>query len=339
MMANNIRKIDVSQIDLSKIYKNSSDAANKTNNVNGNINIWNSGDLELSYNEETGVGLVTKNGTGIGFVNIADIKKVDDNSIVDDSVIPPQTSKSVVFDSEKYYRQKAENLEKRITNNVSAQENNVDNSHIISPLERIAMEEKIAMKKANNTSSTTAAQIQQINVDENNDSIQKSGIFDYSYDKAVRGKNNISQEAAKQLGVVTNGNQSYKVVADNDYHQDPGTISESQKKLLVAVVAGESANNGSDMLGVTSTVLNRLESNLNMGNTVNEVLEKGYFPWGRSYLNYEKGGKYYDTAWGQEKLALAEKIVDTALSGSRNISKSTYYYSGDGKHNYFSDVV
>lgn len=172
----------------------------------------------------------------------------------------------------------------------------------------------------NNTSSQTSTDI---NLDK--------------YEQSIHTKKNASNDTVSTAGQITTDNQKYSIVPDAEYKGERGTISESDYNLLIAQVSGESANSPDDMLGVTSTVLNRLEAGNGFGDSVNDVLEKGYFPWGRTYENYVEGGKYYNTDWGQEKLAQVTEVVNDALNGVRNINGDVYYYSGNGEYNKFSD--
>lgn len=163
------------------------------------------------------------------------------------------------------------------------------------------------------------------------------------YTGKIYTKSYATDEVKASTGTITTGNQSYIIVPDSQYTKAPGTISESDYHLLIAQVAGESGNSKDDMLGVTCTVLNRLEAG-GKGDSVTEVLEKGYFPWGETHLAYEPGGKFYNTDWGQAKLAQVTEVVNDALGGVRNLEEDVYYYSGNHTHdgelyNHFSDVV
>ena len=93
------------------------------------------------------------------------------------------------------------------------------------------------------------------------------------------------------------------------------------------------------MYGVASSIFNRRDAGGCYGSSFTNVLETGYWPWGKTCNAYLPGGKYYNTDWGQEKLAVAKQVVDQAMQGYRNIPSNGYYYSGDGTHNYFSDVL
>jgi len=159
------------------------------------------------------------------------------------------------------------------------------------------------------------------------------------YTGEVHTKGQASSGIKESSGNITTGNRSYTIVPDSEYAKTPGTISESDYHLLIAQVAGESGNSKDDMLGVTTTVLNRLETEGHYGNSVSEVLEHGYFPWGETHIAYEPGGKYYNTDWGQEKLRQATEVVNDALGGARNLESNVYYYSGNGEYNRFSDVL
>jgi len=146
-----------------------------------------------------------------------------------------------------------------------------------------------------------------------------------------------STEAFKQqAGVITEGHQNYTIVPDSQYTNQPGTISEKEYQIVIAQVAGEGANNPSDMFGVACTMFNRREQNPNTNFT--NVLATGYWPWGKTYLAYMPGGQYYNTQWGQDKLAIAKQVVDQALQGYRNLPSDGIYYYGDGKNNYFRNI-
>ncbi len=158
------------------------------------------------------------------------------------------------------------------------------------------------------------------------------------YTGDIHTKSQATAGIKSSTGTITTDNQKYTIVPDSQYTKAPGTISQSDYNLLCAQVAGEAGNSKDDMLGVTCTVLNRLEAD-GYGNSVTEVLEKGYFPWGETHIAYEPGGKYYNTDWGQEKLAQATEAVNDALGGVRNMEGNVYYYSGNGEYNRFSDVL
>lgn len=171
------------------------------------------------------------------------------------------------------------------------------------------------------------------------------------YTGQLHTKAKANDDVKASAGTITTGHQSYTIVPDDQYTKAPGTISQSDYNLLVAQVAGESANSKDDMLGVACTVLNRLEAG-GYGNSVHEVLQKGYFPWGESYRSYVEAGKSYtttgvagsdgkyaSTGWGQEKLQEVTSAVNDALSGARNVESDVFYYSGNGEYNKFSDVV
>lgn len=190
----------------------------------------------------------------------------------------------------------------------------------------------------NNSSSNSSTNVENsMPSSYNSKSSSSSSINVEKYEQSIHTKKNASSETVSTAGQITTDNQKYTIVADSDYKGERGTISESDYNLLIAQVAGESANSPDDMLAVTSTVLNRLETGNGFGDSVNEVFEKGYFPWGRTYENYVEGGKYYNTDWGQDKLAQVTEVVNDALNGTRNINSNVYYYSGNGEYNNFSD--
>ena len=159
------------------------------------------------------------------------------------------------------------------------------------------------------------------------------------YTGDVHTKSQASTNIKESSGTITTDNRRYTIVPDGEYTKVPGTISQSDYNLLCAQVAGESGNSKDDMLAVTTTVLNRLEAEGKYGDSVKEVLQQGYFPWGETHIAYEPGGKYYNTDWGQDKLRQATEAVNDALSGARNLEGNVYYYSGNGEYNRFSDVL
>lgn len=177
------------------------------------------------------------------------------------------------------------------------------------------------------------------------------GTVSSGYSGSLHTKAKATDGVKSTAGTITTGHQTYSIVPDNQYNKAPGTISESDYNLLVAQVAGESANSKDDMLGVACTVLNRLEAG-GFGGSVHEVLQKGYFPWGESYKSYVQEGKSYtttgvanssgqyaSTGWGQEKLQEVTAAVNDALGGARNVESNVFYYSGNGEYNKFSDIV
>ena len=102
------------------------------------------------------------------------------------------------------------------------------------------------------------------------------------------------------------------------------------------------------MLGVCSTILNRVEAGGGYGSTVQDALKIGYWPWGKTcdkYLNYDAYGNPSLKTLEQlgaaeyEKLMNAQNVVSDAMNGVRNVNSDTKYYGGDGTHNYFSDNV
>lgn len=65
-----IQKIKKEDINFDQIYGTKSDAKNHQNNVKVNEVYWgDNGDLMLDFDETTGIGVVSENGVGLGFVN------------------------------------------------------------------------------------------------------------------------------------------------------------------------------------------------------------------------------------------------------------------------------
>ncbi len=156
----------------------------------------------------------------------------------------------------------------------------------------------------------------------------------------------IASDASKSSnGVLTYNNQKYVVGGTTNISL--GTISQRDYMFLVGQVAGEAGVGDDDALGVCSTILNRIETGGGFGNTVESALQKGYWPWGKTcdgFLNYDSNGNPsfktpQQLGLNQSRLDRAQRTVADALNGVRNINSNTYYYGGDGTHNYFSDKV
>ena len=81
-----ITPIKKEEIDFDKIYSTKADAINSTNNVKVQEIYWgDNGDLELNIDDETGVGMVTENGVGLGFVNKDSIIRIEETGAVETS--------------------------------------------------------------------------------------------------------------------------------------------------------------------------------------------------------------------------------------------------------------
>lgn len=164
---------------------------------------------------------------------------------------------------------------------------------------------------------------------------EPSGI----YSGELHTKSKASASCKETAGKITTGHQSYKIVPDNEYTGAVGTISQTDYMYLVAQVAGEAGNSPDDMLGVACTIINRLEGPDSYGTSVVKVLEKGYWPWGRTCDGYLKNGQFVDTGWKKDKIDMVKQVVNDVLNGTRNINSDVYYYSGNGTYNSFSDVL
>ncbi|MBR4693663.1 MAG: hypothetical protein IKP07_02520 [Bacilli bacterium] len=168
-----------------------------------------------------------------------------------------------------------------------------------------------------------------------------------AYAGNLHSKTIASPECKASNGQLTYNNNKYTISDGTNAQQ--GTISNTDYLYLVGQVAGESANDPDDMLGVCSTILNRIEAGGGFGNTVQNALKIGYWPWGKTcdkYINYDANGvpvglKSIDQLGAQEyeKLMTVQSVVSDAMNGLRNISPTTFYYGGDGQYNYFSDNV
>ena len=306
-MADNIKKI--SKKDISMFYTNKYDASNQANAKHANQGVLEDV-LEVTF-DENGIGLVKNRGVAVGFVNkdeltdentVKEVQEVENTTPVETS--PEEPPKEEVVEQVQEVEESSENITLNTDDLINAQQNNT------TPVEE-------HIEKVNAPSR---------GVDYLND----------KYSQGVNSKSKASDIAKSSLGVITLDNLNYKIVPDESYNKQAGTLSQSDYELMIAVIAGEGANNKSDMLAVTCTVLNRLEK-AGSGTSIRDVLEKDYFPFGRSYLAYQPGGKYYDTDWGQQKIHEAQSVLNDAICGIRNINPDVIYYSGDGTRNYFSD--
>ena len=190
-----------------------------------------------------------------------------------------------------------------------------------------------AMNSGEEAPKETPADSTDSNIDQPTAQNQLEGADD------VHTKKQATDEFKSQVGIETGGHQSYTIVPDGSDNTAPGVITQSEYETIIAQVAGEGGNSVGDMYGVASSIFNRRDTGGGYGNSFTNVLETGYWPWGKTCNAYLPGGKYYNTDWGQEKLAVAKQVVDQAMNGYRNIPSNGYYYSGDGTHNYFSDVL
>ena len=336
-----IRKIDKSDINLNKIYTTKFDAQSQTNSKIASVGMWDD-NLEIKMTDDPNVGLVMKDGKALGYINLIDSDSKD--KFVNNT--------DVSFDSDEFLKQQksgahntkvvkpgqmSEDYEIPSDDNSFKGKNNNNNKYVtlengnksvIKPGMKITEEYEIP--QSSNPTVSSHSQVPHIK--------SSAGIANYS--QKIHSKKQATSSIKNSNGRLTTDNQRYVILPDKDFKGEKGTISESDYNLLVAQVAGEGSNEIDDMLGVTTTVLNRLESpDKNLGTTVHAVLEHGYFPWGRSYKAYSPGGKYYNTVSGQEKLAKAKMAVDDALNGYRNAEKNVFYYSGNGKYNSFSDIL
>lgn len=163
------------------------------------------------------------------------------------------------------------------------------------------------------------------------------------YTGLLYSKKKASPDIKQTNGVLRYGNKIYKI--DGNVTQG-NTLSQNDYYYFVGQVAGEAANNEDDMLGVAGTILNRLEQG---GGSIEAVLKKGYWPWGKTcnkYINYDANGNPIGFKSREQigdiefaKLQKVLAVTTDALNGIRNIDPSVKYYYGDGTRNYFSDIV
>ena len=325
-----IRKIERSEINLDKVYTNKYDAANHTNSKVAIKNLWD-GNLEIKMTDDPNVGIVYRDGQGLGFINLKDADSIK-------NVTTTSNNRDVTFDSDEFLKKQSGGNSKLIKPGMMSEEYEIpkkenefkgkhSGAHNTKLIKPGMMSEEYEIPKKDSGYSRSHSQV---NI--------KSSAGTVSYSGNLHSKKRASDSAKSTNGRLTTDNTKYVILPDAVYAGAPGTISESDYNLLVAQVAGEGAMDVDDMLGVTTTVLNRLEAG-DMGDTVRGVLEEGYFPWGRTYKKYIPGGSEYNKESGQIKLANAKAVVDDALNGYRNAKKDVYYYGGDGTHNYFSDKL
>ncbi len=165
-----------------------------------------------------------------------------------------------------------------------------------------------------------------------------------NYTGNVLAKRSASSSVRVDLGVITYDNQRYTVGGVTNPSQ--GTLSQTDYYYLVGQVAGESGVGDDDALGVCCTILNRVEAGGAWGNSVQEALQIGYWPWGKTcnqFINYDASGNPIGFKSPQQlggeyvRLEKALRVVEDAMNGVRNINSDTKFYAGDGTHNSFSD--
>ena len=334
-MADNIKKIN--KKDISMFYTNKYDASNQANAKHANQGVLDDV-LEVTF-DENGIGLVKNRGVAVGFVNkdeLTDENTVKEVQDVENNTTPVETI------TEEPKEEVVEQVQE-VENPSTPVETLTEESPKETVVEQVQEVEESSENITLNTDDLINAQQNNTTpVEEHIEEVKAptSGgdYLNEKYSQGIHSKSKASDIAKSSLGVITLDNRSYRIVPDESYDKQAGTLSQSDYELLIAVIAGEGSNNKSDMLAVTCTVLNRLEK-AGSGTSVRDVLENGYFPFGRSYLAYQPGGEYYNTDWGQQKLHDAQSVLNDALGGIRNVNPDVIYYSGDGTRNYFSDRV
>ena len=334
-MADYIKKIN--KKDISMFYTNKYDASNQANAKHANQGVLEDV-LEVTF-DENGIGLVKNRGVAVGFVNkdeLTDENTVKEVQEVENNTTPVETITEEPKEEVVEQVQEVENNTtpvETLTEEPPKEEVVEQIQEVEEPSENITLNTDDLINAQQNNTTPVEEHIEEVKA-------PSSGV-DYlndKYSQGVSSKSKASDIAKSSLGVITFDNRNYKIVPDESYNKQAGTLSQSDYELMIAVIAGEGANNKSDMLAVTCTVLNRLEK-AGSGTSVRDVLEKDYFPFGKSYLAYQPGGKYYDTDWGQQKLHDAQSVLNDAICGIRNVNPDVIYYSGDGTRNYFSDRV
>ena len=326
-MENNVKQIKKS--DISMFYTNKNDASNQSNAKTANQGVLEDV-LEVSF-DENGIGLVKNRGVAVGWVNkdqlsseILEVSEVEPTVVPDESTkAPEQTVEEKIEVLEEVPTPVEEPKEEPTNDNPAFLVNNVDQKDITMDTDLLMSLQRPS--KVGFGEGTVG------------DALQGYDLMN-KYNEEVHSKKQATDTAKASIGVITTGNRQYKILEDAAYNKEPGTISKSDYQLLIAVIAGEGSNSRSDMLAVACTVLNRVEIK-GPGTSIRDVLEEGYFPFGKSYIPYQPGGKYYATDWGQEKLRNAESVLKDAICGVRNVNPDVIYYSGDGTHNYFSDKL
>ncbi len=358
-MADNIKKI--SKKDISMFYTNKYDASNQANAKHANQGVLEDV-LEVTF-DENGIGLVKNRGVAVGFINKDEL--TDENTVMEVQDVENNTTpvETITEEPKEEVVEQVQEVENNTTpvetiteeppkEEVVEQVQEVE--YPSTPVETITEEppkeevveqiQEVEESSENITLNTDdLIDAQQNNttpvvehIEEVNDPSRGIDYLKDKYSQGINSKSKASDIAKSSLGVVTLDNRNYRIVPDESYNKQEGTLSQSDYDLMVAVIAGEGANNKSDMLAVTCTVLNRLEK-AGSGTSVRDVLEKDYFPFGKSYLAYQPGGRYYNTDWGQQKLHDAQSVLNDAICGIRNVNPDVIYYSGDGTRNYFSD--
>ena len=359
-----IRKIEKSEIDFNKVYGTKASAMAQDNNtVKVRQEYW--GDTgDLYFDDET--GMVSEDGVGIGFINKNDLlsnkneqnitpisgdkySKIYDTKAAEaqrrlderrDEISFEQTDGSTSYDTLfSSDNQLGDNeVESDVNSQIGIKFNVFDDEPINSIGDQLGINGSLDIGKSSEVDiGDIVPEAADTPTIEPITPIQTQGD-QFQYSQQVHSKRQASDNIKASNGILTSNNQTYTILPDNLYTGERGTISQSDYNLLIAQVAGEGGNEIDDMLAVACTVFNRLESG-GKGDTVKQVLQQGYFPFGETYRSYIPGGKYYNTPDGKEKLAKATQAVNDALNGIRNLESNVYYYSGNGVYNKFSDVL
>ena len=191
----------------------------------------------------------------------------------------------------------------------------------------------------------------QIGIDDNQNKegarppVTQLGTLKGVYTGEVLNKMNASDTCRRDSGVLTYNNRVYTIGSDTTGN----TLSMDDYYYLVGQVAGESGLDCDDMMGVCTTILNRLELGSFGNGGIKGVLQYGYWPFGKTcdkYIVYDGNGSPVRFRTAEElgpkeyaKLQNCIRVVEDAMHGVRNLNMQTVYYFGDGQRNHFSDYV
>ncbi|MBR1416289.1 MAG: LysM peptidoglycan-binding domain-containing protein [Bacilli bacterium] len=272
-------------------------------------------------------------------------KLVQDNNISDPNLII--TGEELTINLDNIVEDEASTQDSSVENTDTNQEmqSQVEDSNLTSDASQNTNTNSVTSDASQNTNSSSVTSDAIANISINNSGTTTATAIgpdqiQGTYSGELHSKRSASDGIRNSNGTLTYGNKTYTVGATTEGN----TLSQNDYYYFVGQVAGESANDCDDMMGVACTILNRLESD---GGTVQSVLEKGYWPWGKTcnrFLNYDGNGNPTGFKTIEqigpieyEKLQRVIATTNDAMNGVRNIEHNVRYYSGDGVHNYFSD--
>ena len=352
----NFKPIDKSQIDFSNIYGNSTDAIlGNTNTLNVNPQYWgDEGTLMLDEN----TGLITENGVGLGYINPTTIMQSTASAVVPDlasiqqqtamPTIDPNLMNSSVGIQSVAAPQAMLDMTQLMANMAAAAANQT-----AMPTATPAVETTMTFPTEAEANPITPDYSQLFTADAT--SIQ-SVVPSPDYNQLLASMQaatlatdisapvtqtvpELAQITGVDMGAINNqalgfggsavGGALSPGTIGTTYGATPYSLDPAARQELIALVYSEASERPdyltSDTMGVTSTILNRLENGY--GSTIHDVISRGAFS------GY--GNKKYRAAMANPGVVNPAMVaaVDSVLAGQRNTD--ALYFTGNGVYNKF----